>query len=109
MPCYTVQTMSVTFKAQNAELLLEAVKSLGLRFTAGRKINITTRSGRIIIDLDAETAELSGSSTTLVQNDLNELKRAYSMEALKVIARKQHWSLKSKPSNKMAGVLQRRT
>lgn len=113
MPCYTVQTMSVSFKAQNEDMLVAALNGHQDTRTwsfrkVGKMIEVQTNNGSITLDLAAETASLRGQDTSKLQADLNELKRAYSMEAVKVIARRQHWTLKTQPANKMKGVLQRR-
>lgn len=101
--------MSVAFKAENKDLLVEALKAIDYPFRyIGNKIEVRTPGGMITLDLAAETASLSGQDTKFLQEALNKLKRSYSMEAIKVIAKKQHWTLKTKASNKMAGVLQRR-
>lgn len=101
--------MSVAFKAENKDLLVEALKATDYPFRyVGKAIEIRTPGGMITLDLAAETASLSGSDTNFLQEALNKLKRAYSMEALKVIARKRHWTIKTKADNKLAGVLQRR-
>jgi hypothetical protein len=107
MPCYTAQTMSVSFKAQNIDLLLEALKNWQFR-RVGQIIRINTTGGEIDIDLASETATLRGANTTVLQSELNALKRAYSMEAIKVMTKKQHWTLKIQSTNKMAGTLLRR-
>lgn len=98
--------MSVVFKAQNEDLLIAALDELNWKFQRiGKKISV---SGGIVLDLATEQALLTGSDMGMAQEKLNTLKRAYAMEAIKQLARKQHWSLKLKAGQSTQGVLQRR-
>jgi len=107
MPCYTVQTMSVAFKAQNEDLLIAALNELDWKFQKiGRKISILGQG--IVLDLATEQAVLTGAGLQVAQDNLNQLKRAYAMEAVKQLTRKQHWSIKLKAGSATAGELQRR-
>ena len=112
MPCYTVQTMSVAFKAKHKDMLLAALMELNWQYQEiGQKIRILSQG--ITLDLATEQANLQSSNLQASQDQLNTLKRAYAMEGVKVLARKQHWAIKLKTgeSSKVGtikGVLQRR-
>lgn len=99
--------MSVAFKAQNEDLLVAALNELNWEFQKiGQKITISSLG--ITLDLAAEQASLSSSDLKGVQDKLNILKRAYAMEGIKKLARKQHWSIKLKAGSATQGVMQRR-
>ena len=93
MPCYTVQTMSFVFKAEHADLLTRAIEALGLTTTITTDGRLRLSNG-IVLDLKLGKAEIQAGQ----QADLNALKRAYSMQALKWVAAKNNWQVaKNKP------------
>ena len=89
MPCWEVNTMSVAFSAKHIDVLKRAVGALGwemVRF--GDIARITTKSDTaIVIDTVAGTATLDSSA----QSQLNQLKVAYSQQALKKAAQAKGW------------------
>jgi len=94
MPCYEVRMISVKFKIGNASLLEQALKSLGLMHTVFPNRKLITTEG---ISLDLE----SGKAIVLdgYQDRLNQIKQAYSREAVKVAAKKFAWATKTQGSN----------
>ena len=91
MPCYTVQLISVEFKAANKELLLSALKKLNWKYKIDK--NIITTNG-INIDLKAQTA------VSYDSNLINKLKREYSIEAIKKATTTKQWTMrKNKQEN----------
>lgn len=107
MPCYSVQKMSVVFKAENEEVLKAAFLTLNWPYRkVGNKVKI---DDDIVLDLEAEQATLTGSNSrmTVIQDRLNLLKRTYSMESIKKAAGR-NWSVKMSKTTKDAGVMMRR-
>lgn len=107
MPCYTVQKMSVVFKAEHEEVLKAAFQTLNWPYRkVGNKVNL---DGDIVLDLEAEQAILTGSNSrmTVIQDRLNLLKRTYAMESIKKAAGR-IWSVKMSKTVKDAGVMMRR-
>jgi len=92
MPCYEVRTVSVEFRAENRKLLDAAIESLGGQMSIVQESGdrLILGYGAITLDLAAGRAEVRGG----YQDRLNELKRAYSREAVKAAAKKCQWSCK---------------
>lgn len=96
MPCWEVRTMSVEFKAAHADLLDKALDSLGLvRDWNGAKTYCRLSNG-IELDLRSGKAAIQPDQ----QGKLNELKRAYSMEALKKVAVQNRWTVSKSKATK---------
>lgn len=96
MPCYEVRTVSVEFRAENRNLLDRAIKSLGWHAQELQDKRLDVQFGQIKFDLVAGKAEvLEG-----CQGKLNELKQAYSREAVKAAAKKCQWGVKFQGQNK---------
>lgn len=91
MPCYTVNTMTVEFIASNRSILDAAIAALGWTTTAYAnkpdRLRVWSTDYADIIELDF-TAKTASSSN---QKVVNELKRAYSREAIKTAARLKSW------------------
>lgn len=103
MPCYTVQTMSVEFQAKHADLLTDAIKALGWGLRQrGNTYYVDTPNGAIAIDLDRQQAELRPEQ----QDRLNELKRAYSTQAIKRVAALKKWQVVARSAT--TGVMMKR-
>ena len=84
MPCYTVRLLSVEFTGQSQQLLEASARALNWNYTRnGNRVQI----GPVTVDLDAKTA------TTRNQDDINNLKREYSKQAVKSAARAKGWTL----------------
>lgn len=99
MPCYTVQTMSVEFKAEHLDLLGKAITALGWKVSATSNNWWSvqpTGATPFTIDFKAQKAVIVSSQ----QAKLNELKRAYSMEALKRVAVKNRWQISKTKATK---------
>lgn len=89
MPCYQVRTMSVEFHAEYADLLEKAINNLG--WSTIRRGNLWTTGPvgqSMSIDLDVGQATIKEGQ----QGFLNELKRAYSAQAIKAVAAKNRWT-----------------
>lgn len=88
MPCYTMQLITVVFKAENRELLFKALNELKWQYTASEQ---TVRvDGKFVIDLANKRVEVPDYLMTQV----NELKRQYSIETIKKSAQLNKWTLR---------------
>lgn len=101
MPCYTMQTMSVEFKAESRELLIKALKSLGWGFNEAAH-SLYLDNG-IVLNLHTGRATIA----SYQQSKLNELKRAYSYQALQRVAQKGRWTILQTDKVKMKGMLRK--
>ena len=97
MPCYEIQTLSVKFQANNDGLLEKAAKGLGYswRLDAGY-VTLTKPGASLSIDLAGERVSVRQDQQPLV----NELKRAYSQEALRMAGRLGGWQVKMQSQQK---------
>jgi len=81
MPCWEIQTMSVDLIASNRDLLEQALKSLGYQYY---------RYGN---DFEMGTMGIKGNKIYGENMDkVNAIRRAYSIEVLKHVAKKKGWS-----------------
>ena len=96
MPCWQVQTVSVEFKAANAELLAKAAKALGYFVQQAAGV-MTLSTSRTSFGINLMT------STALIQQDqqgeLNALKQEYSRQAIKLAAKLGGWQVQFKNAN----------
>jgi len=87
MPCYEVRTISCEFKAANADLLKKALDGLGWsRIVNGDLWTVGPPRTSISLNLELGRATIKAGQ----QSKLNELKRAYSMEAVRLVAVQNH-------------------
>jgi len=92
MPCYTVRTMSVEFKAEHRDLLEQAIKNLGWKYTrldTGLLIDCDDSANSMRIDLVNSKATITADQQPL----LNLLKRTYSVCCLQRVTAKNNWTL----------------
>jgi hypothetical protein len=102
MPCYTVRTVEVAFKVGNIDLLKKALEKAGAKdillrydtelsfyFQNTDYIKINLETSKIISSIDEK--KLIGIS--------NQIKRAYSLEVINELARKQKWIQKKMGEN----------
>jgi len=84
MPCYSIQTMSISLEALNRNLLESAIIATGLSYT---------REGDIFY---LDNIEIGAGNTAIVQTgyngQLNMIKRSYSEHVIKKVARSKKWS-----------------
>jgi len=86
MPCYEVNKITCEFNLKNKDLIIEALKERGCRFTV-LEDKIIINGGIVILDLKNKTAQ-----TTNV-NFLNDIKRNYSEKTIALVAKKRKWIL----------------
>lgn len=94
MPCYEVRLVSVEFKAAHKDLLLEALKELGLSVRVSGSVLYI--QGGVEIDLDRQRI----TCPERMQGIVNRIKQKYSEVVLKKVAAKKKWTVKSKGTNK---------
>ncbi len=91
MPCYEVQMISVKFKAGYRDLLMKAITATGMVHEVRADGKIDLNQGSCVLDLEKGTAEMRRA----FQSQLNRLKRAYSNEAIKLVAKTNLWMNKT--------------
>jgi len=93
MPCYMVQTVSVEFKASNAELLRKALEALDWKVCSWTNNQVIVQPKNsyqsLTLNLGVGKAQIQSSQ----QSQLNELKRAYSLQALTMASQGKGWGL----------------
>lgn len=100
MPCYTVQLVSVVFKAKHKDVLKAAAMQLNWSYAETRnKVYV----GNIVVDMEKQTATVPQN----LQSELNKLKQTYSYCALQQVARQKNWKLFKNPQKQNAYVLQK--
>ena len=104
MPCYEVNTMTLDFHALDRDVFDRAVKTLGwtidqsgdyIRQGMGGK-TFTHRGDFVRIDRFNMTIDFRNGTVSVPadqQHRVNELKRSYSMEAIKTAAIRNGWSM----------------
>lgn len=107
MPCDTIQTSTINLGAdkRDAALLTKALAALGyerVQQLDGGRVNFGDAYNGGFIHADGRV-ELRGAATRMNANDI---KRAYSVEAVKLASAKFGWSLKQTSADKF--VAQRR-
>jgi hypothetical protein len=80
MPCYEVNLISVEFQGKSIEIL----KKLGARI-----------SGDIAILNGVEINLKTGIAKARYQEDINRIKKLYSLETVKTLAKKKSWNIKT--------------
>jgi len=95
MPCWEVRTVSVEFKADNRALLNAAIEELGWRHQVASNGEVIINGGDITLDLVRERATVRDSQ----QAALNQLKQAYSRQAVKSAAKRFNWACKMQGNN----------
>ena len=93
MPCYEINTMSVEFKAKHKAILLLALKKLGYQTRENNQEQIITN----IFSFNLKTQKVSYPRG--YENQINQIKRAYSQIVLEQVAKKRRWILKNKAEN----------
>jgi hypothetical protein len=83
MPCYTIEKLSLLFSALNRNMLEDAIKALGIEYQ--RRGDMFVMDG-ITIGNDEATV------TTGFQSQLNAIKRSYSEQIIRKVAKKKKWN-----------------
>ena len=84
MPCWEINTMSVDINATNRDLLETAIKSLGLAYE---------RAGNdFYVDGFSITEDQAILRSDQQYGTLNAIKRAYSKESIKKVAKAKGWT-----------------
>ena len=86
MTCYQVNLISVTFKVENISIFEQAAKALGWAFQRNGNLIV---AGRVMVNLSQGKAQSSS------QEAINQLKRQYSVQAVKLASKAKGWVLES--------------
>ena len=97
MPCWEVRTVSIEFTNKHKDPLLAALKAEGLAYSDNNRGKIYLDNDKLIIDLENQTATVRNNDYDL----LNRIKRGYSREAIKEVAKKKKWLLKQQVDGKL--------
>lgn len=89
MPCWEVNTMSVQFSAKHLDVLKRAVDALGWQMGQFRNVVLVLTDKGQYINIDTAAGEAT--IITDAQSALNQLKVAYSQQALKKAAKAKGW------------------
>ena len=95
MPCWKVRQVTVEFKAQNVDMLEQALKASQMTYKRNGNY-FTIYNGIVNIDVDAQAVSYSAGNESFV----NRIKVAYSTEVVKAVAAKKNWILKQNANNK---------
>jgi hypothetical protein len=96
MPCYTVQLMTVEFRAESRELLLKALQRLNLRYVES-ETGIRIPDGNIFIDLKNKKVTMDQRASGIV----NGIKRSYSELAIEKMCAVKKWFIANRQGNKL--------
>ena len=102
MPCYTVQLVSVVFKAKHKDVLKAAAKQLNWSYEESERWPHVYVGG-MKIDLERESQTVRADQVPA----LNKLRQTYSYCALKKLERQKSWKLFKNPQKQNAFVLQK--
>lgn len=102
MPCYTVETVEISFKAENIDLLKKTIETMGIKIQSSAKTRISFYNvGRLVtIDVERQSIEGSGMNEKQLTSISNQIKRAYSEQVIDEIAKKQKWLKKKMGENR---------
>ncbi len=101
MPCHQINLISLKFTVKSRDRLIKSLKDLGYGvtdcgntiFTTSMEFNL--KAGKVII----ETSRFSQNNTADL---VNRVKRKYSENTLKDLAKKKRWALRQREENKYA-------
>ena len=106
MPCYSVITSSVVFKIENVELLKTALVKAGAMdiISQNRDTYLSfylPGKGTDYITIDLKNSKITSSMEEKKLTDIsNSIKRAYSLEVINEVAKKQKWMTKKMGENR---------
>ena len=98
MPCWEVNVYTLEFKAENIDLLKEALESLGYNYEIYELRGETYCSIRGGIELNLTRGQATVSDYN--RDRLNRVKQEYSWKAVEKVAKKKKWFLKKKAEKK---------
>lgn len=94
MPCYEERTVSVEFKVENIELLKNALANLKLQVQTC-KTSLSFYHNGLYTEIDLTNGKITNSmSEQQLTNFTNQIKRAYSLQVIDEVAKKQKWMKK---------------
>lgn len=98
MPCWEVNVYTLEFKAENIDLLKEALESLGYNYEIweSRGEMLCSLRGGIELNLTRGQATVSDYN----RSKLTRIRQEYSWKAIEKATKKKKWFLKKKAQNK---------
>lgn len=103
MPCYTERRVTVELKVADKALLRQALATMGVRVVESGEVWMLYRENRALGRFVGGQVELGyGVNATFV----NDIKQAYSVQAVKQAARRFNWTVLSQKENEF--LIQRR-
>lgn len=96
MPCWTVRETSVELAAADPDILRRGLEAAGFELSMYGSALLVMRGGQIVAELENGRVTVNRGDTGIV----NEIKRAYSAEVVKVAAKRFGYSL---TTNKQTG------
>jgi len=102
MPCYQVNKIAVEFNLKHFGLIEKAAQSLGwkVRKADDNSFHVASATGLYMVTIKQGTASYTDSQAAYV----NQLKKAYSKQALNYAAQKSGWVKQVSGNNKLAFV-----
>lgn len=91
MPCYQINLVTLKFKAQNVDLIMKVLEDMKLRpkYDEKRKVIYTSLG-----EFNLNTGEVE--TPSYYAKKVNDFRVNYSMEVLKVAAKKNKWVVKQR-------------
>jgi len=99
MPCYEVNLISVEFKVNNRKWLEAALKECGFTYWKTHSRGNVIEDVTFRIKLDTGVVEMDRNPNTAYK--VNQLKQAYTKQAVMEAARKHKWAVKMNSTSKM--------
>lgn len=94
MPCYTLVTVTVAFKAAVRDRLIAAITDAGyVPVDVGNAVGIQHQRGTFWIDLENQEVNASQADVSAYSDVLNKVKRSYSRLTTEEIAKKKKWTV----------------
>jgi hypothetical protein len=96
LPCWTVRETSVELDAADPDILRRGLEAAGFELSNYGNALLVMRSGQIVAEIENGRVTVNRGDTAIV----NEVKRAYSAEVVKIAAKRFGYSL---TTNKQSG------
>lgn len=100
MPCHQINLISLKFTVKSKDRLIKSLKDLGYQVS---DYGDTVIAGSMEFNLRAERVRIATSRYSVNDSDLiNRVKRKYSENTLKDLAKRKRWALRQREENKYA-------
>lgn len=100
MPCYTLITVTVAFKATVKDRLIEAITNAGyIPVDIGNAVGIKHSRGEFWVDLENQSVNASRVDLEAYKDVLNSVKREYSRLTIQNAVKRKKWALRADKNN----------